>query len=78
MSFYRRFGFQPIAKWKDRQGNEHPFSKVEVTGLEVMKCRKRLIKRGVQFDFAGVTLPPVAAVKDETADDSMVTEVLPL
>lgn len=78
LSFYRRFGFQPMAKWKDRYGNEHPLSKVEITNLEIMKCKKRLIKRGVQFDFARVTLPPVVEVKDQAADDSMVTEVLPL
>jgi len=49
IGFYRRLGFQDVAKWKDCEGQEHPVAMLEFLRREIRACRKLLADQQVIY-----------------------------
>jgi ribosomal protein S18 acetylase RimI-like enzyme len=49
IGFYRRLGFQDVAKWKDCDGQEHPVAMLEFLRREIRACRKLLADQQVIY-----------------------------
>ena len=57
INFYRRFGFRPFSRWKDKQGGRHPSGQLIISGQEVEQCRDLLREHGVSFPADAEVIP---------------------